>query len=86
MCVLCLPTKKILAIAKKVIGSESAKSVPMKQAVQSWCEDKVLRPSQKASRTYKQRAKRLLRNNDTDSENESLSESYSETTGAEEID
>ena len=31
----------IFAIAKKIIGSESAKSVPMKQAVQSWCEDKV---------------------------------------------
>ena len=42
--------------------------------------------NQKALRIYKQRAKRLLRNNDTDSENESLSETYSETTGAEEID
>ena len=76
----------IFAIAKKIIGLESAKSVLMKQAVQSWCEDKVLRPNQKASRTYKQRAKRLLRNNDTNSENESLLESYSETTGTEEID
>ena len=73
-CVLCLPMKTVFAIAKKIIGSESAKSCP---AVQSWCEDnKVCRPNQKASQTYQQRAKRLLRNNVTDSENESVSESY----------
>ena len=78
--------KTILAIAKKTIGLESTRSVWMKQAVQSWCNVKVRRPNQKALCIYKQRAKRLLRNNDTDSENESLSETYSETTGAEEID
>ena len=75
MCVQCLPTKTILAIAKTIIGSESAKSAWIKQAVQlsnRGARIKCVGQIRKYRAAYEQRAKRLLRNNDTDSENESL--------------
>ena len=78
--------KTILVIGKKIIRSESSKSVLMKQAVHHGVRLKVRWPNQKASRTYKQRVTRPLRNNDIGRENESLSEPDSETTGGEEID
>lgn len=62
------------------IGEEgpAVKEFNAMPAVQSWCEDKVRRPNQKASRTYKQGAKRLNRNTDNDSDVESLPNSESE--------
>ena len=77
--------KTILAIGKKIIGSESSKSVLIKQAVHHGVRLKCVGQIRK-HRTYKQRATTLLRNNDIDRENESLSEPDSETTGGEEID